>query len=449
MSLDVCGILPDGPISSFNSNAPPAHQVVCTLHDEVLIPSLLVLLCSSVFCTLFNAAFNAFGHHLLYYYRSITTERQRLLRVSKHSMHVNFNHSFAEDILKEVELETRRAAASGVAENDDYVDATSPLLGNARAFFKDMKSERPLEESPESPMPIVASPVIKEALSMSLQEMRLQSQTCLFNFHPLYMTISTLKCLAVILMVQYHFDSIPGGWRRFCICGAGNLLSATCTPMLEYVSNLVLPLENKQDKQAPAPGGVAASAAAAAAAIQEEDQKDSLFIVEILVRIGSLQLTDLMTVLIQGSTFVIFAAIFLPMSIVFCIPGFLSPYSWPLYLLLVFYGMIRSQYYASADSGTGFFHRFCFSLPSCLRPQRASVAVAFEFLKAMLLKILTLFVLQVCMVMSFVMGMALLDGLTFRQAGYFVMHHVVSFGLVATISPSRYQVFTLLSQLFF
>eukprot|EP00796_Vickermania_ingenoplastis_P008741 gene8741-6147_t len=383
---------------------------VCVAESELLIPSVLVLLLSSLFCTIINAVINIFSQHFIAYFRSITIKRQHLLRVSQKS-HIVY---------------PRRDPKS--------VDDTTALLPSAsltgynRAFFQDMESQRPqMGESAESPPSVVPSPIMEEALSDSSQEMRVYSQACLFPFHSLYMTLSTLKCLAVVLLVQYHFDTIPGGWMRFSICGAGNMLSTTCTPLLEYITNMILRPDNAQKPLASIP--------------EEENKKDSVFIVEILVRIGQLELTDLTTVLIQGSTFVIFAAIFLPMFIVFCLPGLLTPYSVYLLVLLGLVALAWNAYYCWGEEIP--------SMTNVLGPRWASLVMAMAFAKTAALKVFFLFSLQVCIVFSFLMGMAVLDGLSYQQAFMFTRHHMLSLHLMGAQNPSRFQWLALSSQLLF
>lgn len=371
---------------------------------EVLIPSLLVLLLSSIFGAVINTVLNAVSDRFLTYLRPIADKRQRLIHVFQVS-HIVPVHA---------------------APTAELAPLLSPKTFTNREFFVDVENyDSPRFNSPEMPPVVVASPVVEEALSMSMNEIRMQCQHCVLPSNVIYMVISTLKCLLMILVVQYYFVDPPGGWRRFCVCGAANLLSATCTPLWEYITYTVTSSDMDLARKA-------------RTLLPEEDSRDPLLIVEILVRISSLELTDLSTVLIQGSTVIIFAAVFFPLFCVFCVPALVVLYCWPLFALWGLYAVVWCMY----------FHRWR-PFPKIRRPQRASTAVTLEFFKAVALKAFTLFVLQVTVEFSFLMGLCLLDGYAFPASYTFVSERMFAVRLLPAADVSLFDRVVLCSQLFF
>ncbi|KPI88014.1 hypothetical protein ABL78_2890 [Leptomonas seymouri] len=272
----------------------------------------------------------------------------------------------------------------------------------------------------ENPPASVPAPVVAEALTNTMEAVRLESQRLIFRFHPYYIIMCSMKAFAMLLYVQYHFDSIEGGWQRFCVCGAANIFSGLLTPVWEYFNVLLLPLD--PDRAQPAVVKV------------DEEKADSVFIVELLFRISSLELDDLPTVLTQGSSFVAFSAVLVPLLMVFCVPGFVR-YCWMYAPLWSLYAVVRHLYYRGAGA-----------LPSSTaRNAAAVVGLTTEMVKAFMMKTFTFFVVLVTVQSTFLLGLAWAEkssydaGLQYAMSNELTMHR----GDLA----SSFQIICLLSQL--
>lgn len=265
----------------------------------------------------------------------------------------------------------------------EEADRVHTCLYDNASFFRDLHNGVLLAHDPEtSPLGPVQAPVLREAVVQSLNNVRVQAERLVFPFHSLFMVFCACKSLTMLIYIQYHFGEVPGGWGRFCICGAANVLCGLLTSVMEYVACILLPVDSAVAKRT--------------ALVSEEEPKDSVFIVELLMRIGQLELNDLSTVLIQGSTFVIFAAVFLPMFAVFCLVGcfILGVVLVPLWTLWV---VVRFRHYQ---------HRTLLLEPSST--WWAYWLSRLEVLKVILMKITTLWLLQYTVQASLLAGMALI-----------------------------------------
>lgn len=435
----------------FGSNT--VFPSICIIQQEVLFPSILVLLFSSIFCSFVNAIFNGIRASQFSYLQSIINLRRRLLQGSKQGQVQGYDSPRAMEydviITEGTHLLQKPSPPAFSLQGSNW-----PTRGS---FFADDDPYSPSVESMGASLGsnIRTGPLLREALESSLHGVRVACQKCFFLLDPLYMTISIFKCLAVVIFIQYHFDSIPGGWQRFCICGTANVLSATCTPFLEFLNSYILPVDvfseeekddilsgtktrRKKQKEKMNNNSFFSGTALGLTRDQEEEQKDSVLIVEILVRIGQLQLTDLTTVLIQGTSFVIFLAIFLPMFMVFGIIGAILSCV-PVLLGGVYYSIWKLYYGKRLPMG---------------RNQMENIhlwrwCMLMEYAEAAGLKVLTFFFVQLAVVMSFMMGVAVLDGFSFGQAWQFVLSQLFRWHLFTTTETSSYQWITLCSQLFF
>lgn len=405
----------------------------CLLQQDVLFPSLLILLCSSIFCSVANGILNAIRSSVLSYFRSVVQRRQQLLEATKQAQLLAESpaSSAGDDVVTESSHLLPSSNSSGPIPSSPVIFRMNPkaLLASGDDSLVYVDTGSPLTLS-------FASSHVYLALESSLHGVRTAAQKCFFTLSPTYMVISIAKCFLMVVFIQYHFDSVPGGWRRFCVCGAANVLSATFTPLFEFFNSYILPIDvlpeleegNKKVNSKTMNSGNE----------KEEEQKDSVLIVEILVRIGQVQLTDLTTVLIQGSSFVLFSAIFLPPFMIFGTVG--AFFSWMLFIVIGAYYFLWKTYYTKS----------CPFLPHFFRNIRHPIWVtAMELAGAGGLKIWTLFLVQLCVVTCFMMGVAILDGLSYYHSMQFVFHQLFRWRLWTTSEVSWYQWVTLCSQLFF
>lgn len=415
-----------------------------------MIPSLFVLLMASVSLTLANAVFNLLAHRdggvtetfrqwsrVLWMSRAAhiveAPSSAEAHRLTQHQ-HIVVVSAQPTPMMSPVELYDSAAFFRGIAAPS--VAASDIAVSSGAASPQDGASHRHTPAPPpstawvmesavyhsEHPPSSVPAPVVAEALANTMEAVRLQSQRILFDFHPYYIILCSLKACAMLLYVQYHFDAIEGGWRRFCVCGAANIFSGLLTPVWEYVNTLLLPLD--PDRAQPAVVKV------------DEEKADSVFIVEVLLRIGSLELDDLPTVLTQGSSFVAFAAVLVPLLLVFCVPGMVR-YFWVYVPLWTLYALVRHLYYRGAGT-----------VPSpTTRNAAAVVGMTSEMLKAFCMKALTFFVVLATVQSSFLLGLAWAEKSSYDAALQYAMQLEVSFHLRST-SSSTFQKVCLLSQLF-
>lgn len=384
----------------------------CTLYPKLIVPSFFVLFLSSITGTLLNALFSAASIRLLDRYRSALKKRQHLLQVSQHAQVVPI-------------------------EEGSPIQITSDSFSTLhRAFFQNMdNTDKPeVLSSPESPVLPVASPVLNEALFSSLQELRFYSQQCFFDLHAMYLSIACFKCLAMIVVIQYLYGDIHGGWLRLCICGSANITSGSWTPVLEFLSKLMLPVDTPS---------VSLDAPVKSAGVQNSESdrsgpRDSVYIVEILLQVEQLKLTDLRMVFIQCSSFMVAAASFLPFF-VFWLAGISAWSSWLLLFVVGLYVLVRRAYYIWENSPLGKF----------LYKGNARVGVFLEFLKAAVMKTITLFVLQLCIIIPLLLGIAVLNGMTVRSASEFLFNSFFSVRLYSTSDSGLLKWIILLSQLLF
>lgn len=421
---------------------------ICIIQGEVVFPSLLVLLFSSVFCCFANALLNVACTSGISYVQSITKRGQEFLQASKQAKqqqqlrYDSPRNKECEVVVTESTHLLKKPLPPPFSPGTFMWDKGSPISSERNFLQRSLDGmDSPLAGSLRS------GPLLQGALESSLHGVRVTCQKCFFLLNPHYMTISIFKCLAIIIFIQYHFDFIPGGWQRFCVCGTANVLSATCTPFLEFLNSYLLPVDNFPEEEK---DDIISGSKTNKKKIgkdnsnilvnmeNDEVQKDSVLIVEILVRIGHLQLTDLTTVLIQGSSFVIFLAIFFPMFMVFGIIGAIL--SWVIFFFWGVYYLIRREYYrkrlASTSNKIG--NRY---------PPRWVLFM--ELIKAGGLRGLTIFLVQVSVIVSFMMGLAILDGFSYSQAREFVLNQLFRWHLWSTVEASWYQWITLCSQLFF
>lgn len=404
----------------------------CLLQQDVLFPSLLILLFSSIFCSVVNGILNAIDTSVLSYFRSVIQRRQQLLEATK-------------EVQRRAESPIRHSIDGAVSETTYLLPPSSSPAFNPSPAMSWWNSQSPFKSGEDSAVYVdtgnsmelsFASSQVYLALEISLHGVRMAAQKCFFTLSPTYMMISITKCYLMVVFIQYHFDSIPGGWRRFCVCGAANVLSATFTPLYEFLNSFILPIDVHPELEE---GNKKINSKKMNNSNEkEEEEKDSVLIVEILVRIGQVQLTDLTTVFIQGSLFVLLSAVFLPTFLVFGTIGGL--FSWMLFFVIGAYYFLWKSYHTKS----------CPFLPHFLRNIRHPLGVIVtELAAAGGLKILTLFLVQLCVVVSFMMGVAILDGLSYYHSMQFVFHQLFRWRLWTTSEVSWFQWLTLCSQLFF
>ncbi|ORC91644.1 uncharacterized protein TM35_000052410 [Trypanosoma theileri] len=344
----------------------------------LIIPPIYIVFLASVLCCLFNAAFNYILSGRGTVARTIE-KWSSVLRLLRHSLIVK----------QKKDVKTIVTESNGYGEGDGLLDSntvSTDHVDNA-LFFQGISNPQSLEET----SPVVNASIANEALQNSLQYVRLEAQRMVFVYNPKYMIIATAKSLIMLMIIQYHFD-FKGGWDRLVVCCAANLMSGLLTPVLEYGARLLLPLDldcGRKDL-----------------VVEPEEPKDSVLIVEVLVQIGRLELEDLETVLIQCSTFIVFGAVLLPAAVVFCVAGF-SAFIWVFSPIWLVYALVRYFYYRSASVGVQ---------ASSGRGGDVLFTPAGEFVKAALLKVMTLFLLQWTIQCSFLFGLVLLQGGKYVEA---------------------------------
>ncbi|KEG07324.1 hypothetical protein DQ04_10171000 [Trypanosoma grayi] len=390
------------------------HVGVSSIHvtEYVMIPPFYIVLAASLSYCLCNAAFNY-----------ITSSRSKISRtVEKWGRLLWLTRRFL-IVKSDVGDDATKTENPG-----RICDESSLLLSRNRVstdytdnavFFQGMTHPETLADA----SPVVPASVVNEALLDSLHCVRLEAQRMVFVYNPTYMIIATAKSLTMLVVLQYHFDQ-KGGWDRLVVCSAANLMSGLLTPILEYGAGLLLPLDRDHREKA--------------VAVEAEEPKDSVLIVEILVRIGRLELDDLETVLIQGSTFIVFGAVLLPAAIVFCVVGF-AAFMWVFAPFWLCYMLVRYLYYrcggVAAQRAAG-------------RPQDVLLTPAGEFAKAALLKVLTLFLLQWAVQCSFLFGLVLLQGGWYSEALQLEAEHQL-WGSYNLAKMDKFQWLCVVSQLFF
>ncbi|ESL12066.1 hypothetical protein TRSC58_00172 [Trypanosoma rangeli SC58] len=270
-------------------------------------------------------------------------------------------------------------------------------------------------------MPVVS--VANSTLLESFQSVRLEAQRMVFVYNPTYMLIASAKSLVVLLVLQYHFD-YGGGWDRFVVCSAANLMSGLLTPVLEYATRWLLP----RDHESGAPMVV----------VEPEEPADSVLIVEVLGHISRLELEDLGTVMIQGIAFIVFGAVLLPALLVFCLPG-LASFLWVFVPLWALHMAVCRLYY-------GYTYSTMQSPPRGRISRRLTPAT--EFAKAALLKVLTLFMLQWSVQCSFLFGLILLKGGGYNEALRIEIRHQL-WGCYNPLNMTSFQWFCFASQILF
>lgn len=437
-------------------------SILKELPSEVLIPTLLLLVMSSVTVTAVNTVFNIFAYQDRMVMETFQQWR-RVLWMSKaahiveapsaeQAHRMTQTHHVAAvtartttPVMSSVELYDSAAFFRGIAAPtcpaasstgaaasfatdvvlvggaSGYSDtpslsttSTTPCAGDAEVIAE---AEVYHEENPPAAVP---APVVAEALTNTMEAVRRESQRVIFEFHPYYIILCTAKAFTMLIYIQYHFGGIHGGWRRFCVCGAANMFSGLLTSVWEYAMMVLLPLD--LDRATPV-------------VVKEEEKADSVFIVELLLRISALELNDLPTVLMQGTTFVAFAAVLVPLLGAFCSSG-LVRYMWIYVPLWLVYFVVRHIYYQGAGS-----------LPSpTARNAAVIVGMTNEMLKAFLMKALTVFVLLFTMQSSFLLGLAWTEGASYDEGLQYMAFH--EFGFHAGAFASSFQKVCLLNQLF-
>ncbi|KAG5500942.1 hypothetical protein GH5_04531 [Leishmania sp. Ghana 2012 LV757] len=462
---------PSPPPSTFNhSSAMQTRQakggvntssILQELPSEVLIPTLLLLVLSSVTVTAVNGVFNILAQkdrmvmetfqqwrRVLWMSRAAhiveapSAEQAHRMTQTHHAAAVTASPTPA---MPSVELYNSAAFFRGISAS---TGATAPPAGVEASSATDVvivdlrggglaaTSPRARSVTPEvgnaegraemrmyheeNPPAAVPAPVVAEVLTNTMEAVRRESQRVIFTFHPYYIILCAIKGFAMLIYIQYHFGSIKGGWRRFCVCGAANVFSGLLTPVWEYTMMMLLPLD--VDRATPV-------------VVKEEEKADSVFIVELLLRISRLELNDLPTVLMQGTTFVGFAAVLMPLFGVFCSSG-LVRYLWIYAPLWLVYVVVRHVYYKGAGS------------PPSSRARNAAAVVGMtnEMLKAFLMKALTVLVLLFTIQSSFLLGLAWAEGAAYDKALQYMAEHELGFHAGAFVSP--FQKVCLLSQLF-
>ncbi|KAG5475291.1 hypothetical protein LSCM1_03404 [Leishmania martiniquensis] len=437
-------------------------SILQELPSEVLIPTFLLLVLSSITVTAVNAVFNIFAHRdrmvmeafqqwrrVLWMSRAAhiveapSAEQAHRMTQTHHAAAVTAS---ATPAMPSAELYNSAAFFRGISAPTDptasnagvgtssatdivIVDLsggggsamTAPHVGPAAVHAGNAEGRAEIEVyHEENPPAAVPAPVVAEVLTNTMEAVRRESQRVIFEFHPYYIILCAIKAFAMLIYIQYHFGPIKGGWRRFCVCGAANIFSGLLTPVWEYAMMLLLPLD--VDRARPV-------------VVKEEEKADSVFIVELLLRISRLELNDLPTVLMQGTAFVAFAAVLVPLFGVFCSSGLLR-YMWIYMPLWVAYLVARHVYYKGAGS------------PPSSRARNAAAVVGMtnEMLKAFLMKALTVLVLLFTVQSSFLLGLGWAEGATYNRGLQYMTEH--EFGFHAGAFASSFQKVCLLSQLF-
>ncbi|CCD12614.1 unnamed protein product [Trypanosoma congolense IL3000] len=352
------------------------RKTLIPLSHLAFIPPIYLLIVNSFLCTAINAMFNyfSFGRSAI---ETTVKGWTRAKMLIKHSVILK-EPDDTQNLLKEREnsCETDHLCDSGSL-GIDYNDSA--------AFFRGMLNPDSLAfESPRVP-----ASVAEEVLCSSLDAVRSSVQQVVLPFHPTYMIVSITKSLIMLLVIQYHFN-FRGGWKRLVVCSAANLMSGLLSPLLEYGAGLLLPVDSNTEMK-PAPDW--------------EEQGDTVLIARILALVGQLQLESIETVFIQGCTFILFGAVFLPPVLVFCVLGVVLLFwlYWPLWLI---FGYLRRLYYQPTSSNLQ--HWLCFHKLS-LTPLR-------EFVSIFCLKVLALFLLQWTTQSSFLLGFEILQGVGYGEA---------------------------------
>ncbi|EAN88720.1 hypothetical protein C3747_9g271 [Trypanosoma cruzi] len=347
--------------------------------DVVLIPPFYVILLASVLCCLWNTAFNYFMSRPGKLAHTIR-KWGRILRLTRRTKISNLQEpSGIPPSCGEASIETDGLLGTSIFTGDNSYDT----------FFIQRMSDTELQV--EAPLQPHAN-VLNNALRDSLRSVRKEAQHMVFVYNPKYMIVATVKSLMMLVVLQYHFD-YKGGWDRLVVCSAANLMSGLLTPVLEYGARLLLPLDLERGTR-----GVI---------VEPEEPADSVLIVEVLGHIGRLELEDLETVLIQGSTFIVFGAALLPAVVVFCLAGVAS-FLWLFLPVWTLYMVVRRLYY-------GHIGELEMQRPS-LGPMNVFLTPAGEFAKAAFLKVMTLFLLQWTVQCSFLLGLLLLQGGGYEEA---------------------------------
>ncbi|CBH17015.1 uncharacterized protein TEOVI_000294900 [Trypanosoma equiperdum] len=379
MSITVCDPNMKGTGLEMECLRPSMH-----IPELVLIPPIYVLIISGFLCTLVNAFFNyvSFGRS------SITTAMEKHTRVK-----MLIHHSL---IVRDMEGHTSVSRRDNIYNETDHLLTHSNVSvdhNDSAVFFQGILNSDALGfESPRVP-----ASVADEALYGSLECIRRVGQQIVFSHNPKYMIISITKSLVMLLVLQYHFD-YNGGWDRFVVCTAANLMSGLLTPVLEYGAEFLLQLDPDSNLKV----------------AQEHDELDDVVLISrILTRIGEFKLEDLETVLVQGCTFIVFGAVLLPPVFVFCLVG-AAMFLWLFGPLWFAYGYFRHLYYKPRQSKG-------LSSPNARGWLR--ITPFRELARIVLLKAVTLFLLQWTVQCSFLLGLMLLQGESYLKALHLEVKH--------------------------
>lgn len=313
--------------------------------------------------------------------------------------------------------------------DSEVMDDNSASCNNM-SFFRDLDSRTGSNAMEESDMGLptwVAAPVVVEALMATQEEIRQAHQQFIFSYHPIFILMSVTKCFVMIIYIQYYFNDVASGWRRLCVCGTAYAMSGLLTPVAEYLCGFLLPLDVSQEAHV----GVVLTD-------DDEGSKSGAFFAELLLSIAQLNLNNMSDVFVQGSTFVCFATVVLPVFIVFCVPG-ITMYVWvflPPWLLL--YLLHRSYYYGGAP-------------PKAAGSCHMTAAVAsfvVEFFKTFALKVMVLWLLQVTLQVSLILGLVYIEEHSYLAAlSYEARHQLIHTYHIRDMNT--FEFICLVSQLFF
>ena len=213
---------------------------------------------------------------------------------------------------------------------------------------------------------------------LGVDEVFMKAQMIAFHMNVQFTMLCVLKSLIMVVVVFYHFQ-VRGGWDRFVVCSAAFLSSGQMTPLVQYIAKYVLPLDVAFFKnemvdeiggivKSPQPGGnnnnnTGANSSHAQSLshdhqssqgaidlssltnnVEKKKLPSGVFMVEVLIQLGTFDLHDFETAFFSGSTFVVLAIVVLPPFITFCSIGLVA-YCWLFGPALLLFIHARRSYY--------------------------------------------------------------------------------------------------------
>lgn len=184
--------------------------------------------------------------------------------------------------------------------------------------------------------PSAVDVVVAEANRISrLAEVRIEAQYIVFDTNRAFLLISVLKCLTMLLIMNYHFN-VRGGWNRFVIITGTSLMGGLMNPIIEIAVAAILPNDFEV--------GAAMLRKVRQQKEEEDEVRDSVHVVELVLRYCTYEFKDLTTVFIQGSVFILLGVLIVPPLFAFCVWTMVA-YCWAFLIPSYILYRLRRDYY--------------------------------------------------------------------------------------------------------